>query len=63
MDMFKDRKPDRRKQTTVASDSDTTYFTIPCGDQIVIREDRRVSSRRERKIVIDKSGETIHTEE
>ena len=63
MDKFKDRKPDRRKRTKIATSGDTTFFTIPCGDQIVVGKDRRLSNRRNRKIIVGKTGETIWVED
>ena len=63
MDKFKDRKPDRRKRTKIATLGDTTYFTIPCGDKIVVGKDRRLSKRRNRKKIVGKTGDTIWVEE
>jgi hypothetical protein len=63
MDKFKDRKPDRRKRTKIATSDDTTFFTIPCGDKILVNKDRRLSKRRNRKKIVDKTDETIWVEE
>ncbi len=62
MDMFNERKPDRRKRTKIATSGDTTLFTIPCGDNILASKDRRLSKRRNRKKIVDKTDDTIWVE-
>ncbi len=63
MDMFNERKPDRRKETKITMSGETTFFTIPHGDQILVSRDRRLSKRRNRKKVVDNTDDTIWTEE
>ncbi len=64
MDNFKDRKPDRRRRTKITTSGDTTFFTIPCGDKVVVGKDRRLSKRRNRKKIVSRTGDdTIWVEE
>ena len=63
MDMFNDRKPDRRKETKITMSGETTFFTIPHGDEILVSRDRRLSERRYRKKLVDNSGDAIWLEE
>ena len=64
MDKFEDRKPDRRKETKITMSGDTTFFTIPHGDKILVSKDRRLSNRRNRKKIVNRTGDdTIWVEE
>jgi hypothetical protein len=64
MDKFEDRKPDRRKETKITMAGDTTFFTIPSGDKILVNRDRRLSKRRNRKKVVSRTGDdTIWVED
>jgi hypothetical protein len=64
MDKFNERKPDRRKETNITMSGDTTFFTIPRGDKILVSRDRRLSKRRDRKKVVSRTGDdTIWVEE
>jgi hypothetical protein len=63
MDGFNERKPDRRKETKITMSGDTTFFTIPLGDKILVSRDRRLSKRRNRKKIIDNTDDTIWVEE
>jgi len=64
MDKFKDRKSDRRKETKTIMSGDTTFFTIPSGDKILVSKDRRFSKRRNRKKIVNRTGDdTIWVEE
>ncbi len=64
MDKFEDRKPDRRKETKITMSGDTTFFTIPGGDKILVSRDRRLSNRRNRKKIVSRTGDdTIWFEE
>jgi len=60
---FKERNPDRRKETKITMSGDTTYFTIPRGDKILVSKDRRLSKRRNRKKIVDSTDDTIWVEE
>ncbi len=62
MDMFNDRKSDRRKEKKTTMSGETTVFTIPCGDNILASKDRRLSKRRNRKKIVDKTDDTIWVE-
>jgi hypothetical protein len=64
MDNFKDRKPDRRTETKITMSGDTTFFTIPSGDKIIVSRDRRLSTRRNRKKIVSRTGDdTLWSEE
>jgi len=63
MDKFNERNPDRRKETKITMSGDTTFFTIPRGDQILVSRDRRLSKRRNRKKIVDSTDDTIWVEE
>jgi hypothetical protein len=61
--MFKERKPDRRNETKITMSGDTTFFTIPSGDKILVSRDRRLSKRRNRKRLVDNTDDTIWFED
>jgi len=63
MDKFNERNPDRRKETKITMPGDTTFFTIPRGDKILVSRDRRLSTRRHRKKIVDSTDDTIWVEE
>jgi hypothetical protein len=63
MDKFNERKPDRRKETNITMSGDTTFFTIPLGDKILVSKDRRLSKRRYRKKIVDNTDDTLWVEE
>ena len=60
---FKERKPDRRNETKITMSGDDTFFTIPLGDKILVSRDRRLSKRRNRKRLVDNTGDTIWAED